>query len=511
MWRSLLILLGLLALTWFEFQVYPGHTYLFGETQLLVPMLERMDTPGFLSRDLVAANPTFAYTIYDEITEQLHVEVHLTFEKALQDQQLLFRFAAVLGIFLLARALHAEAWAALVVSGLVNAVTALTAPHAWLTNPEPTPVAFALSLVLLAAGLLAHGKPLLASLAAGLALLYDPMTAAPFWLLLIVIFIFDRSLRRMLRPVWPILLIFALLLGNIIQLQSGLGSSDALTSHMDADIIHLTQIRTPWTWVSHWIGHEIWSYLFLFVAAAAAFTFIPRTDRITRWVFIGLASGGFLSAVCALFLLARQSQIAVAMPPARNLASTVALSLLVCGAALFQAVKTRQWRVSAFFAAPLLAALINPQVLDLLHRQTALSPRPNTSESVATLAAWAEQNTWGSSMFQFADTLKQPAPAIFRALSKRPLWADWQSGEIADYSSEAGLAWWSRWQSCMAKPFSAATLQAMLPLPIDYYVLHRDHKLVGVKAVYSNATYLVYDAQDLRDELSVPSITSIAH
>src|ERR1022692_1173617 len=110
--HGLLILLCLLAVTWFEFQVYPGHSYLQGETQLLVPMLERLDTPGFLSRDLVAANPTFAYTIYDEITQALHAEGHLSFEKALYWQQLLFRFAALLGVFLLARALKVVPFAA---------------------------------------------------------------------------------------------------------------------------------------------------------------------------------------------------------------------------------------------------------------------------------------------------------------------------------------------------------------------------------------------------------------
>ena len=173
---------------------------------------------------------------------------------------------------------------------------------------------------------------------------------------------------------------------------------------------------------------------------------------------------------------------------------------------MLQAAKAGDWRIAIRFAALLLAALFNAQVLDLLHSETIYHPQPQTSDSIVALAEWAEQNTWGSSMFQFADGGKQPAPGIFRALSKRPLWADWQSGEIADYSSEAGLEWWSRWQACMSKPFSAASLEAMLPLPIDYYVLHRDHQLPGVKPVYSNQTYVVYDAQDLRDK--IPALTT---
>ena len=36
--------------------------------QIYLPMLERVDAPGLLSRDLVAANPTLSLTAYDEAT-----------------------------------------------------------------------------------------------------------------------------------------------------------------------------------------------------------------------------------------------------------------------------------------------------------------------------------------------------------------------------------------------------------------------------------------------------------
>ena len=66
--RLRLLFLGILAITCFEFVYYPGHTYLAGESQNLVAMMERLRTPGFLSRDLVATNPNLTYTIYDETT-----------------------------------------------------------------------------------------------------------------------------------------------------------------------------------------------------------------------------------------------------------------------------------------------------------------------------------------------------------------------------------------------------------------------------------------------------------
>src|ERR1700728_1848638 len=102
--RASLLLLGIAAITSLEFKIFPGHTYLQGDTQLLLPILERLDSPGFLSRDLVATHPHLTYTIYDEATLFLREAGRLDFKAALFAQQLLYRLAAVIGVFLLARA-----------------------------------------------------------------------------------------------------------------------------------------------------------------------------------------------------------------------------------------------------------------------------------------------------------------------------------------------------------------------------------------------------------------------
>jgi hypothetical protein len=496
--RSLLIVLALLVLTWFEFQVYPGHSYLHGETQLLVPMLERLDTPGFLSRDLVAANPSFAYTIFDEFTQFIHSEGHLSFEQALLRQQLFFRFAAILGVFLCARGLKVAPLPAVILAAAVNAVTRLDAPAAFVTSPEATPVAFAFSLVLLAAGLLMNRSPLLGGLAGGVALLYHPMTAAAFWLVVIVASIADRTMRGLLHTMWPSLLIFALILGNFMQLQVGLGSGHELTARLSSGMVHLTQIRTPWLWFPHSLLPGILSYLFLIVAGAWALAlFWKRTEPLARWVTIGLALSGLLSIAAARVLLAARVQLATEMPPASSLAFAVAMPVLVCGAA---AAHQKKWLNKGLWAALVLAAILNAQLLDLWHGKVSLASRHASSlPEVTDLAAWAEQTTWGSSMFQFPDAGKQDEPGVFRALSRRSLWADWQSGLIADYSDKAGQEWWSRWQANMVRGYSIAGLQNMLPLPIDYYVLQREHALRGIKPAFSNSRFVVYDAQDLRE------------
>ena len=41
--RALLVCLGIAAFTWLGFRVFPGHTYLQSDTQIYLPMLERLE------------------------------------------------------------------------------------------------------------------------------------------------------------------------------------------------------------------------------------------------------------------------------------------------------------------------------------------------------------------------------------------------------------------------------------------------------------------------------------
>src|SRR5215469_4419904 len=103
MLRALMLLLAVLGSAWLQFAFFPGHSYLQSGTQLYLPMLERLNAPGFLSRDLVATHPTLAYSIYDEMTLSLHDATRLDFKSVLIAQQLLFRLCAILGVFFLAK------------------------------------------------------------------------------------------------------------------------------------------------------------------------------------------------------------------------------------------------------------------------------------------------------------------------------------------------------------------------------------------------------------------------
>ncbi len=99
MLRLALLSLAIFAAAWLEFKVFPGHSYLEGDTQIYLPMLERVDAPGLLSRDLVATNRTFSLTAYDEATLFLHDAGRLPFRRALLGQEFVFRIAALVGLF----------------------------------------------------------------------------------------------------------------------------------------------------------------------------------------------------------------------------------------------------------------------------------------------------------------------------------------------------------------------------------------------------------------------------
>lgn len=492
--RTFLLLVAIAAITWAEFEIFPGHTYLHGDTQLLLPILERLDSPGFLSRDLVATNPNVTYTIYDEVTLFLHEATRLDFRTALTAQQIFCRGGAVLGIFLLALAAGVGDLGALLISALVNLGAMLPGPAVLVTDLEPTPRAFAFGLVLLAMGLLARARPLLAGLAGGLALVYHVPTAAPFWAVALLAFIFERRLRPLLRPALGILVVFALLLGNLAQLQPGVVEPQPLFARISARLATLQQFRTSYVWVSLWAGRQIWIYLAVWVCAVWATTRVwPRLNLQLRWFFVVMPLFGILSVPASDLLLEHlRWSLIPALQPARTLVFTVVIALLTCGIAGIHAAKSRRPPEAAlWFLVVLLAPLST--IPQFRHRTLP------AEAAVTELADWAEKNTWGSSMFLFPDAGRELYPGIFRAESRRCLWVDWKSGAQMKYFENVGEEWWERWRETMAPDFSTGRLQAMLPLPIDYFVLKRAHALTTVRPVFRNQQFVVYDAADLRN------------
>ncbi len=490
--RALLFALAVAAITYGEFEIFPGHTYLKGSTQLYVPMLERLDTPGYLSRDLVATHPNLSYTIYDEVTLFLHEAGRLDFRAALRIQQIVFRAAAIVGIYLLVCAAGLNGTWALLIAAVLNLGTVLPGPSVQLVAPEPVPANFAFALSLLAMGCLAGEKPLLCGLAGGLAFLYDPTVAAVFWIVMLIAFITDGSLRRLIRPALTIFLVFVLLLANLAQLQPGITDLEPLFSRIPPDIAAILQTRTRYVWVTLWAGREIWIYLAILICGLWAVARIwPTLNRQLRWLLLTPSLLGILSVPISALLLARFGWwLFPQLQPARALLFTVEFSILACGIAGVQALQWRRKAETLAWFLFIFAVLAMP-------RMTAPPQGLSHREAITDLARWAEANTWGSSMFLFPDAGRDLYPGVFRAESRRALWVDWMSGAQGDYSGSVARTWEERWKRDMQGGFSAQRLQNLLPLAIDYYVLKQSNRLPRIKPVFANAEFVVYDSRDL--------------
>lgn len=548
--RALLLCAGILSVTWLQFRLFPGHTYLQADTQIFLPILERLDTPEFLSRDLVATHPHVTYTVYDELTLFLHEALGVGFKRALLGQQLVCRASAILGVFLLVKATGLSDLLAFLVAALTNLGAALLGPEVLLVEYEPVPRGLAFGLILLAIGFLAREKPLMAGLSGGIALLYHAPTAAPFWCVVLLAMLFDRRLRHLLRPSVTALFVFALLLANLAQLQPGVVEPQVFFGKLSARLAGLERYRDPSSWVSLWAPRDIWHYLAVWLCGLWATVRIwPALNRQTRWFFVLLPLFGILSIPASFILLERLGwSLIPQLKPARELVFTVAITSIASSIAGIRAALVRRpweswlwflvvfalpmntrvfellrvnhltnliqlvlctalaailamllnrfvatrWRVLAFLT-PLLAIFAIPTI-GRVENYPKIDKKP-----IVEVASWAEDNTWGSSMFLFPDAGRELYPGIFRAESRRALWVDWESGGLVNYFESFATEWWDRWHQTMDGPFSPERLAGMLSLPIDYIVLKQPNKLAAAKPVFMNAEFVVYDSRDLRN------------
>lgn len=489
--RALAVLLGIVAITWLEYAVFPGHSWLQSDTQIYAPQLERLAEPGFLSRDPVATHPNMAYTIYDEVTLFLQDAGRLDLHTALLWQQVFYRAAGLLGIFLIAKSAALDDALALLAAAVVNVGAAVYGPGIALIDLEPTPRGFAFGLVLLATGLLTRELPLLAGLAGGLALVYDPRVAFPFWVVVLAAMLFESSLRPMLRPSITILAIFGLLLANLAQLQPGVAGAHETFDRLSPAIERILRYRTSYVWVSSWAPRLIWVYLGLSACGFWATRMLWRSLRpVTRWFLVALPIFGLLGVPLSYLLLECADWHAIPeLQPAQALIFVLAFASTACVIAGLRALKSGHRR----------EAFVLLVVVGLF---AVTAPRPGkiaAADQVKAIAAWAQINTWGGSMFLFPDAQRDLYPGMFRSEAKRAVWVDWETGKQSDYFDSFADEWARRWHDTMDGAYSVSRLKSFLPLPIDYYVVKRKDEVPGALPAFATADFLVYDAQELRD------------
>ena len=484
MLRALLLISGVLAISLAEYVWYPGHTYLQADSQSGVAMLERLDSPGFLSRDLVATNPNLTYTIYDEVTLFLHRIFKFSLRAALEGQQVVGRIASVLAIVLFGLWAKLRPIPALAVAGLINLGMWVPGIHIATVDPEPTGFAFALSFTVLALGLILSGRPFLAGLSGGLALCYQPSIAALFWLTALLTFFMQPSLRPLLRPTLPAFLVSVLLLANASQLQPGLGESQAFFTRMSPAWVELQRRWLPELWLSKWLTSEIIScFAILFAGWGTALVLrkqIPSATSSVLLIAIGICT---LSLPVALLTTeALHWPLGGEIQPARSVVLGCFLSLTACAIA-----GVKLWRKQRIVGVTLI--LIPVAVTSCLR-----VPRTNEfdNRSVAAVAKWAENNTWGGSMFLFADPGISNSPGVFRGSAVRAVYIDWNSRSLIAFFPQYAAEWDRRWRQQTQDP-------ARLPaLPIEYLVVRTGNVIAGAQPELTTSRFVVYDAAKLR-------------
>jgi hypothetical protein len=528
-------ILALTALTWFEF---PGHTWLQQDTQIYVPILEHLRDPSVLRRDLLAARPHVSFTLYDETARGFARLTGLGFREVLEGQQFVTRALGIWGLCLMAGALGLSAPASLLVAGIVSLGATIAGPAVLSFEIEPDPRGFAVPLLFLAIGLVAHKRYFAAGTAASVAFLMHPPTVVPFWAVYMLLLTATWGRRLRLQGVSRPLVAFiplslaCILLAISAHLQQGASERQLFFSRISPAVENLQRLRAPYSWISEWWRDWLPYYLVLYAVSLLTYTRLRKTAlRNLRIFLIGLPLLGILSvpfsyvfleklkwvllpqlqpmrALLFLVVVVQFSAAAAAILAANSRryveavawfvlaylipqgvdANLSAAALLGAGGGLAAWAGARKFRGSA--AAQISVAMAGFFLLPILGGANA-HPRLHTPD-LAQLSAWARASTPHDAVFLFADAGKQLQPGVFRSEALRAVYVDWKGGGQINYLPDLGVEWWKRWQQTMAAPFDPRNFARYRPLGIDYIVLTPRNRLPGRAPVFENTAYLVY-------------------
>ena len=519
---------SIIALTLLGYFVFPGHTYLQSDTQIYVPMLEHIWDPTTFPQDLVATKPHLSYTLYDEITIALRWLTRSSFQTALTAQQLLYRALQILGIYLLASAFPLSRRMALFVAAVCSLGATIAGPAVLTIEYEPVPRGFAIALGMLAIGLAARGRLMMASSVAALAFLYHAPTTLPFW----IVFCLLVWKRREYSALVPLLCAIGIVL-IASRSQAGMEERQAFFFRIDPEFESLQRMRASYNWVSNWIGAFAWQWLFCWVAGLVAYWRVrPQAGQM---FLLGLPVIGLLSVPVSYVLLEQLKWGFIPQfQPARTLlfvtVSTLILSaaagvraaegrrLLEAGAwftivfalpmqALLQNLNSRQVLLAAVLAAfsaavvfareqrwqpvALAAVVLGAYLLPPTFGKVRNYPAIADSE-VDGVVKFVQERTSRNAMLLFADAGRALYPGVVRARSLRSVYVDWKSGGQVNYYRSLGEEWWTRWNAANALKFQPDQFERLAGLPIDYVVLTSAQRLPNRQPEYENKRFLVY-------------------
>jgi hypothetical protein len=520
-WPASVIFLTLLG-----YFLFPGHTYLQSDTQIYVPMLERLNDPALFSRDIVALRPHLAYTIYDETAVAFKRITRADFEFILTAEQLLFRALAIWGLILIARRFGLNATQSFFVAAVVSLGATIVGPAVLTIEYEPVPRAFAIGLIVFALGLIADDHCLAAGAGAAVAFLYHPPTTLPFWGLAGLLVISGRLRWKIVTP----LAIACLLLAILARIQQPGIESSPLLHRLNPFQETLERLRASYSFVSTWILAQQIDFAVQAVVAALALWRVRKfVDGPLRDFLWGLPLIGLLSIPLSWVLLEHEHWALIPQwQPAR---AALFVSLMAALLPAIAAIKAphfleRAFWLTAAFLMPMQHAMVGRQIH---YRPLALAaalaivttalyafrkeslvfagvipffvipqskvvenyPKVQTADLLQ-LADWARTSTPQRALFLFPDSGTSLAPGIFRARSLRGLYVDWKSGGQVNYFPEFARQWWARWVETGSGTWSPPPrdLPNLSAMGIDYVVLKR--AISGAPALYSNAGYSVY-------------------
>ena len=177
---NLLIAAAIVAIAALGFFVFPGHVWLQQDTQIYLPMLDRLWDPSLFAHELITSRPHLAWTAYDETALLLRRLTGLGFEPVLVAEQFILRILGIWGIYLIGRSLRFSARQSLLMAGIFSLGATIAGPAVLTFEYEPVPRGFAIMLTFLAIGLTMAGRFGWAGVAAGAAFLYHAPTVLPF-------------------------------------------------------------------------------------------------------------------------------------------------------------------------------------------------------------------------------------------------------------------------------------------------------------------------------------------
>ncbi len=516
--RPLQALVALVAITLFGFLVFPGHTYLHQDSQIYLPMMERLVDSRVLANDLIGTHPHLSFTFYDEIAISLRKLTGLDFQPILVAQQLLTRFLGLLGVFLLAQSAGLSYSASVLTAGVYSLGATILGPSVLTVEYEPTPRTFALPMIVFAAGLASVRLWPAAGAAAFLGFLYHPPTVFPILLLLLFYLMMPWHLDGRWRFLaWIAAAIAVLLLAA--KYQSGVKLEQDFFSQVSPDVENLQRLRAAYVFVGMWFSQFGLHHFFVAAVAMAAWWRVgDRLDDFSRFLLGLLPILGLLSLLISFVTMDwLKWGLMPQLQPARAVLWTTFAAVVSCSiaAALARSLAERfLWLLLPLAitvnmrplellwpsSSPLLFRLALVAALALLFaaslRWSAWAPGLATvlamfvilhlggirnypqvhSPELDALSLWARSSTPIDAVFHFPDAAKEGYPGIFRARALRSVWVDWKGGGQVNFMEPLAREWWRRWSA--------------LPAGEGSFVVHKAG-LCQKTPLFSNAKYCV--------------------